>query len=390
MVPLEKSRFARQLASADLEFLHQHVLIRTFVDGQRVFLEGSQADGLYVVGAGRIDITVHSAPGREHLLGRMEPGDYFGEMAVFDGGPRSASATAHGACELWFIPAAVALALLERSPLLASSLVRDASLRTRDFNQRFLRESLRAERLTLVERLAKTIVHDFRNPLNVIGIAADLAAEDSASTPARRSARDRIRKQVEVLNSLMQELLDFTRVVNPGVIHAKVPYADLLRGVLLELDVEASRRGIALDVVGPLPDVVLRLDPPRMSRVFTNLAQNAFDAMSGRTPARLSLRFSVTRDEVVTEVSDTGAGIAPDVLPHMFEPFVTFGKAHGTGLGLAICERIITEHGGKITAGNLPEGRGAVFTVRLPIPHNGDNERMVPREQSGTESGRFV
>ena len=208
MVPLESSRFASQLARPEQEFLKQHVQSRRFVDGQRVFLEGATADGLYVVHSGIIEITVSSGLGREHLLGRMEPGDYFGEMAVFDGRERSASATARGECVLYFVPSAIALSLLERSPLFAAALVRDASLRTRDFNRRFLRESLRAERLTMVERLARTIVHDFRNPLNVIGIAADIAAEESATLLSRRSARDRVRKQVEVLNSLMQELLD--------------------------------------------------------------------------------------------------------------------------------------------------------------------------------------
>lgn len=387
MVPLEQSRFAGQLAPREQAFLHGQVQHRRYADGQRIFREGAEADGLYVIVSGTVEITVESAPGREHLLRRMDPGDYFGEMAVFDGGPRSASATARGDTVLCFVPKNVSLDLIERSPLLATSLVRDASLRMRDFNRRFLRESLRAERLTLVERLARTIVHDFRNPLNVIGIAADMAAEESTSTVARRSARDRIRKQVEVLNSLMQELLDFTRTSAPGVVLAKVSYREVLRGVLVELDAEASRRGMEIDVSAELPDVLLRLDPPRISRVFTNLAQNAFDAMSGRTPARLTIRFHVLADEVVTEVCDTGPGIAAAVLEHVFEPFVTFGKAHGTGLGLAICERIIHEHGGRITARNFPDESGAVFTVALPIPKPGESDVQAARSTAAGGRG---
>lgn len=385
MVPLEQSRFAGQLAPREQAFLQGQVQQRRYADGQRIFLEGAEADGLYVIVEGIVEITVESAPGREHLLRRMKPGDYFGEMAVFDGGPRSASATARGDTLLCFIPKHASLDLIERSPLLATSLVRDASLRMRDFNQRFLRESLRAERLTLVERLARTIVHDFRNPLNVIGIAADMAAEESTSTASRRAARDRIRKQVEVLNSLMQELLDFTRTSQPGVVLAKVSYREVLRGVLVELDAEASRRGMEIDVPADLPDVLLRLDPPRISRVFTNLAQNAFDAMSGRAPARLTFRFRVLPDEVVTEVSDTGPGIAAAVLEHVFEPFVTYGKAHGTGLGLAICERIVHEHGGRITVRNLPDEGGARFTVALPLPKPGDAD-LLPPGAAGTGS----
>ena len=77
--------------------------------------------------------------------------------------------------------------------------------------------------------------------------------------------------------------------------------------------------------------------------------------------------------EVVTEVSDNGPGIPAEVLPHVFQPFVTFGKAHGTGLGLAICDRIVAEHGGKMSAVNRP-GSGACFRFGLPRARPGDTE----------------
>ena len=87
------------------------------------------------------------------------------------------------------------------------------------------------------------------------------------------------------------------------------------------------------------------------------------DATSGGGP--IKLRFALTETEVITEIEDSGHGIAPEVLDHLFEAFVTFGKPRGTGLGLSITQKIIEEHHGKISARNRPGG-GAIFSFTLP------------------------
>ena len=377
MVPLEASRLARHLAPPEQRLLAERTRRQEFAAGQRIFMEGDSGDGLYVVIDGSVEIAAMSVPSRQHRLAVMEPGDYFGEMSVFDGGGRSATAIALTTTTVGFVATETVLEMLEHTPLLAAALVRDASLRMRDFNRRFLQESLKAERLTLVERLARTIVHDFRNPLNVVGIAADLAAEPAATVEVRRRARDRIRQQVEVMNRMMQELLDFTRGATISAALPRVNLPLVLRDIVFELQAEADRRGVAFHAEGPFPDLELRLDPPRLVRVFTNLAQNAFDAMSGLPNAALTLRCEVEPAAVVIEVADTGPGIAPEVLPHIFEPFVTFGKAHGTGLGLAISNRIIAEHGGRIAVESVP-GKGATFRIVLPRSKSGDTDRVSP------------
>lgn len=378
MVPLHESRLARHLTEPVRALLLTGVTRREHNPGEHIFEEGGPGDGLYVLESGRVEIAARSVPGRQHRLAVMEPGDYFGEMAVFDGGARSASAIALEPSILHFVPTLLLQDLLERSPLLAAALVRDSSLRMRDFNRRFLQELLKAERLSLVERLARTIVHDFRNPLNVIGIAADLAAEPNATLDSRRSARDRVRRQVEVLNRMMQELLDFTRGMTPSAVLPRVDYAEFAREILFELLPEADRRGITVDAsiasLGPVP-LLVRMDALRMHRVFNNLFQNAFDAVSNTPSPVVYIRFQVTDKSIATEIADNGPGIPAEVLPHVFQPFVTFGKAHGTGLGLAICDRIIAEHGGSITANNLPQA-GASFRFTLPRTRPGDTETL--------------
>jgi two-component system sensor histidine kinase HupT/HoxJ len=106
------------------------------------------------------------------------------------------------------------------------------------------------------------------------------------------------------------------------------------------------------------------LHPKRLARVFYNLAQNASDAMDG--DGHVTLRIRLSGQEAVTELSDNGPGLPPELAGRLFEPFATHGKVKGTGLGLSICKRIVEDHGGWLTAENHPAG-GAVFTIGLPV-----------------------
>lgn len=375
MVALEESRFCRRLGSAEWEIARRGAETREFRAGHLIFNEGDAADGLYIVVSGLVEIYIFSSPGRSHTLSLIEPGDYFGDMAIFDGGGRSAAARAVGDSTTAFLPTDVVMRLLDQSPVLAASLVRDASLRIRDFNRRFLTESLKAERAHLFDRLTRAIVHDFRNPLNVIGLAADLAAEPNASPEARKASRFRIRAQVEVMNRMLQEMLDFTRATPTRGALPQFRFDQFLRDLVLEWRGEAARRRVDLEFADP-PEVMVRLDPPRFTRVFTNLVNNAFDAMVDKPNPRLSIVATREGDWVSVDFADNGRGVEPEHLGRLFEPFFTYGKTHGTGLGLAICERIALEHGGSITVQSRP-GEGATFRVRLPLTRPGDTDRLV-------------
>ena len=78
------------------------------------------------------------------------------------------------------------------------------------------------------------------------------------------------------------------------------------------------------------------------------------------------LRFNADEKEIVTEIEDTGPGIAPEIAGKLFQAFATFGKTHGTGLGLSICKKIVEDHGGRIWVRNEPK-RGAIFCFTLPL-----------------------
>jgi signal transduction histidine kinase len=148
---------------------------------------------------------------------------------------------------------------------------------------------------------------------------------------------------------------------------APTDYSVFVGHLIEEMRPDIDIKSVAIELQSPPPPVTLLLNPSRLRRVFYNLIHNATDAMPGG--GKILIRFIVAKNEVTTEIEDTGAGIAPEIAERLFDAFATYGKAHGTGLGLSICKKIIEDHHGRISARNVP-GRGAVFSFALPIHQN--------------------
>ena len=145
---------------------------------------------------------------------------------------------------------------------------------------------------------------------------------------------------------------------------APMNYAEFVQHVVEELQPETALKAARIEMAGAPPPVKVLLNPKRLRRVFVNLIHNATDVMS--EGGKIILRFEWDDTGIITEVEDTGPGIAPAMLDRLFQAFATHGKTHGTGLGLSICKKIIEDHGGRIWARNEP-GRGAVFAFALPL-----------------------
>lgn len=364
MAALESNRLFAGLDTGELRAVKQIAQERVFATGEQVFKQGDQGDGVYFVTDGLVQISTVVGESERRVLTRIQPGDFFGEMAVVDNEPRSATATAEQDTQLWLIPKEEMLDMMRRCPRIAINLVREFSHRMREFNRHYVQELLQAERLTLVGRFARSIVHDFKNPLNIIGLSAEMAAMDIATVAMRQSAKVRIRKQVDRLSNMINELLEFTRGAQVSAVLAETDFAAFLLPLVEEIRAEVSIKNVTVELVNQPPSVPLLMDPARLTNVFYNLAHNAVDAMMP-DGGKIILRFAVSENEVVTEVEDTGPGIAPEIAGRLFEAFATYGKAQGTGLGLSICKRIVQDHGGQITA-RSQAGRGAVFAVSLP------------------------
>lgn len=348
----------------ELEGLRRAGQLRSFQAGEIIFTAGDPGDGFYLIETGRVQILATFAGSEPRALATIGAGDYFGEMAVLDGAPRSATARAEIATQATFLSREQLLSLLERDPRLALALIREFSSRIRALNRKYIDEIIHAERLAMVGRFAGTIVHDFKNPLTVIGLAAEIGCGDNASPELRAKAQTKIARQVERMSNMLQELIEFSRSTGhrPALQPMRLP--SYLHGLIDELNQEVAERGVTLVVAAPIPEVEVRVDPARLSRLFYNLLHNAMDAMPrGGT---VSFAFHVTSDAVQIDVSDCGTGIAPEIASQLFQPFATHGKANGTGLGLAICKRIVEDHGGRIWAQSIA-GKGATFSFTLPL-----------------------
>ncbi len=336
---------------------------RTFQPGQVIFSAGDAGDGFYVVESGSVRISAGPGPHEPRVLATIGPGDFFGEMAVIDASPRSATATAETTTTALFLDRAQLLRLFELRPPLALTLTREFSLRMRALNQKYVDDMIHAETLSAIGRFAGTIVHDFKNPLTVISMATELACFDHATPELRQQAKTRVLHQVERMTNMLQELIDVTKPTSQRPALELQPFATVMTPLIQELTEEMADRRVTVVVPSPPPAVMLPLDPQRWSWLLYNLCNNAADEM--KDGGTIFLRFVASETILRIEVEDTGGGIAPEIARTLFQPFATHGKATGTGLGLSICKRIVEDHGGQIHAESAP-GRGATFVITLP------------------------
>jgi signal transduction histidine kinase len=363
MPGLDKAKVFGGLLTDALHAVAHTAQLKQFAAREVIFKEGDPGDGLYVVIEGMVQMSALVSENQRRVLSQVGPGDFFGEMAILDNEPRSATAAAEQESKLAFIPREDMLKALEASPKLALTLMREFSQRMRESNSAFIQELLQAERLTLVGRFARSIVHDFKNPLNIIGLSAEMMAMDGASAAMRTNAQKRIRKQVDRLSNMINELLEFTRGSQSSIVLAPVEYAGFLGPLLEDLRMEVSARRV--EIAAPdIPSVRVMMDQRRLTHVYYNLVGNACHEMPDG--GKVFFRFATEDGFIRTEIEDTGRGIAPEIADKLFEPFATHGKAQGTGLGLSICKKIVEDHGGKIGAHSEP-GKGAVFHFTLPL-----------------------
>lgn len=227
---------------------------------------------------------------------------------------------------------------------------------------------IQSERLALVGRLLASVSHELNNPLQAIQNALFLLKDEENLSAEGRQDLDVILSEAERMASLIERLRSAYR---PGRVRdfRPVELNSLIEDVHTLISTHMRHKQIAFEF-HPDPDLppVLGMSD-QMRQVVLNLFLNAIEAMrpGGRLTARtLSLP---QQNEILLTVSDTGPGIAPDILPKVFDAFIT-DKQTGTGLGLTITRDIIEQHFGRIEAANDPAG-GAVFNIWLPTDGKG-------------------
>ncbi len=230
-------------------------------------------------------------------------------------------------------------------------------------------EQLRHENRLKDEFLAM-LSHELRNPMAAIAMATQVLQSD-AEAAARDDALEIVTRQVEHMRRMSDDLLDVSRLMNHQVQmrDEHVPLADIIDDALDAVRDRVKRENQHIELSMPDESVVLRGDSTRLVQVFTNLLDNA----SKYSPegSRIWVDVAVEQDEAVVEVRDEGVGIAPDLLPHIFDLFeqadATLDRTQGgLGLGLTIVDRLVDLHGGTVEAYSEGPDRGSRFVVRLP------------------------
>ncbi|MFP5378770.1 MAG: ATP-binding protein [Vicinamibacteria bacterium] len=256
----------------------------------------------------------------------------------------------------------------ERDVAVAEELGRRAAIAIE--NARLYRQAQEANRLK--DEFLATLSHELRTPLNAILGWVRLMNSGSLDPATTRRALEIIERNTRLQATLTAELLDVSRAITGKLrlTPAPVQPGTLVAGVVDTLRPAAESKGLRLTMDAPADLPVVLLDAARLQQVVWNLVSNAI-----KFTAEGDVHVRVARDagRLILEVRDTGIGIAPEFLPHVFDRFRqadasttrTFG---GLGLGLAIVRHIVELHGGAVAAHSDGPGQGARFVVSLPAP----------------------
>jgi len=248
---------------------------------------------------------------------------------------------------------------------------------------------LHVEKMATIGKMAAVVAHEINNPLSGILTYAKLLKKwiqrGEAETSKKNDAEqclDLIADESRRCGDLVKNLLTFshTSPMNVQTTDLNTVVDRSVRLVAHQLELNGVE--LHLDLPSNLP--AIQCDPGQIEQVLLALIMNAIDAMPRGGNLWVSTRMGEESDELAIEVRDDGSGIPPEILPHIFEPFLTTKESgKSVGLGLAVSQNIIEGHRGRVDV-HSEVGKGTTFTVTLPVEGGG-----VPLVASGVEAGKL-
>jgi two-component system, chemotaxis family, CheB/CheR fusion protein len=230
-------------------------------------------------------------------------------------------------------------------------------------------------------RFLATLAHELRNPLAPIRMGIDLLRRDAKETGVK--LLDMMERQIQMLVRLVDDLLDIARIERDHV-ELRTEPVDLV-GVVNQA-IEASRHNIdsrrhSLSLSLSSEPVHVMADPVRLEQVVWNLLSNAAKYTDAGQIAVVAERSG---DEAIIKVRDNGIGIAPELLPQLFEMFFQADSSldrtgGGLGIGLSVTKRLVDLHGGRIEGYSAGLGKGSEFTVHLPVLKEAEKQNDSPK-----------
>jgi signal transduction histidine kinase/ActR/RegA family two-component response regulator len=237
-----------------------------------------------------------------------------------------------------------------------------------------------------------TLAHELRNPLAPIRNSLHILRMAGTDDPSAARVQEMLERQVNHMSRLVDDLLDVARITSGRIDLRSEPVelASLIRGAVEVskplIDVASHRLATTL----PSRPVTVKGDAVRLTQVIANLLNNAAKYME--PGGQIWLTATSQGDEAVISVRDTGIGIAPDMLPQVFQMFTQVDRDHkhtqgGLGVGLALAKQLVEMHGGWIEGRSKGKGQGSEFVVRLPLaeqqlPATDDSSPSIDQNQT--------
>jgi len=357
---------------------HVHALLaetasveRTYAPGDMIIREGQMGDSIFLLGSGSVEAVLSSVSGQTIVLSTMLSGEIFGEMALFERRPRSATVRARESTVILEINGADLRRLAAPQRDIEFNVLLKVSERLRSKNEQILALHLQgvegANRAK--DEFMAMLGHELRNPLGAISAAIHVLEKISKPNDQGAELRGIIVRQTRHLSRLLDDLLDVSRLVAGKIALQRGPedLKDVATRVLSSFQEVGRTTRHQIAIVGE--PVGVYADPVRLEQIVSNLLDNALKYTPSGGSIEVTIRAETT--EGVLQVRDTGVGIDADTLPRIFDVFAqatqTFDRPEGgLGLGLTLVKRLVEMHGGSVSASSAGRHRGSEFVVRLP------------------------
>ena len=387
---LRQVYFFDELEDEDLRVISEHAKIASYSAGNAIFREGDQAHRFFILMAGEIEIWKSTSSGSTGLLARESVGHIFGEMALVDDLPRSATVLAATDVEVVYLDRLNFIQIMHSRQAILHTVLRSLSSMIRKSNESYIEdlskrnqeleqaykelkeaqdELIRSERFSNLGKLVSLIIHDLRNPISVIKGYGEMMYLVQDDVDRIKEYSKKIVQEADRLNSFASELLDYSR----GEIRlniSPVRMMSIFDRLSASYSFDMAKRNIKFLVEGD-KSLVAFIDVERIVRALGNLVDNARKAIhgeNGRIMLSVSGKTGKTGSQLIhVSVSDNGEGIDEAELDKIFEPFYSSSQRGGTGLGMVSVKNIIEAHGGRITV-KSKRGVGTKVHIILPGP----------------------
>ncbi|MCB0194170.1 MAG: cyclic nucleotide-binding domain-containing protein [Anaerolineae bacterium] len=382
----------------------------TMKENQVVYQEGDESESMFVILNGRVKIYKVDEQGYDLELTQMDAGDFFGELALLDSRPRSATVVCLTPCEFFIINQIAFMGLLLGSRAkLVYGVFADLTGKIRDTTEAYFKEELakqmlqaemKIERHRSLAQMVAGVAHELNTPLGIVNTAVDMIAKrvqsDALAAPLSgdkaaqailadmQEAAHLASRNISRAHNLVQNFKKIS-VNQLTAVKETVDLTVLVQDILELFKINARQANLTIEVIDHLPEgnKVWIGYPGYLTQVLTNLLFNiekyAYpDGNGGIIEIELSMAPERDPAHFMLTVQDYGRGIAPENLSQIFTPFFTTGRRQGgTGLGLAIVHNIVTDAlKGKITV-ESDLNVGTTFTVIFPqiVAHDKESGR---------------